>query len=140
MSIKLSGGDDDSGGGVGEINVVPLIDVLFAILTFFVLASIFLTRQQGLPLDLPKATTAESKQMSQQVTLSVNKEGKYFLNKNYVELKDIGAAVKAQLDADPARLVVVAGDKKVEYRYVISLLDELRKVNATKFALATDSE
>lgn len=140
MSIKMSGGDDDSGGGVGEINVVPLIDVLFAILTFFVLASIFLTRQQGLPLDLPKATTAESKQMSQQVTLSVNKEGKYFLNKNYVELKDIGPAVKAQLDADPNRLVVVAGDKKVEYRYVISLLDELRKVNATKFALATDSE
>jgi biopolymer transport protein ExbD len=140
MSIKMSGGDDDSGGGVGEINVVPLIDVLFAILTFFVLASIFLTRQQGLPLDLPKATTAESKQMSQQVTLSVNKDGKYFLNKNFVELKDIGQAVKAQLDADPTRLVVVAGDKKVEYRYVISLLDELRKVNATKFALATDSE
>jgi biopolymer transport protein ExbD len=140
MSIKMSGGDDDSGGGVGEINVVPLIDVLFAILTFFVLASIFLTRQQGLPLDLPKATTAESKQMSQQVTLSVNKDGKYFLNKNFVELKDIGQQVKAQLDADPNRLVVVAGDKKVEYRYVISLLDELRKVNATKFALATDSE
>jgi biopolymer transport protein ExbD len=140
MSIKMSGGDDDSGGGVGEINVVPLIDVLFAILTFFVLASIFLTRQQGLPLDLPKATTAESKQMSQQVTLSVNKDGKYFLNKNFIELKDIGQQVKAQLDADPNRLVVVAGDKKVEYRYVISLLDELRKVNATKFALATDSE
>ena len=76
MSIKLSDSDEDS--IAGEINVVPLIDVLFSILTFFVLASIFLTRQQGLQLDLPKAKAGVTNQFSEQTTVSVTKEGKYF--------------------------------------------------------------
>lgn len=138
MSVKLGGGDDD--GVAGEINVVPLIDVLFAILSFFVLASIFLTRQQGLPLDLPQAKAAESRELSEQVTLSINKEGKYFLNKNSVSLKDIGAEVKRQLDQNDKLLIVVAGDQKVEYRYVVDALDELKQVNANRIAMATDKE
>lgn len=138
MSIKLSGDDDE--GVAGEINVVPLIDVLFSILTFFVLASIFLTRQQGITLNLPKASAGITNQMSQQLTLSVTKEGKYFLNKNLIGLKSVGGAVKEVLDKDPNRLIVIAGDRQVEYRYVVSILDELRQVNATRIAMATDTE
>lgn len=138
MSIKMS--NDDDMGSAGEINVVPLIDVLFSILTFFVLASIFLTRQQGLPLDLPRAANATTSQMSEQVTLSVTKEGKFYLNKQQVALKDLGAAVKGQLDENPNRLIVIAGEKTAQYRYVVDVLDELRQVNATRIAMATDDE
>lgn len=138
MSIKMS--NDDDMGSAGDINVVPLIDVLFSILTFFVLASIFLTRQQGLPLDLPRAANATTSQMSEQVTLSVTKEGKFYLNKQQVALKDLGAAVKGQLDENPNRLIVIAGEKTAQYRYVVDVLDELRQVNATRIAMATDDE
>ena len=137
MSINLS---DDDDGVAGEINVVPLIDVLFSILTFFVLASIFLTRQQGVLLDLPKAASAVTNQMSEQVTLSVTKEGKYFLNKDQIGLQSVGGAVKEVLDKDPNRLIVISGDRQVEYRYIVNVLDELRQVNATRIAMATDTE
>lgn len=45
-----------------QINIVPMIDVIFAILTFFILSSLFLTRLEGIPVNLPKAGTAENKQ------------------------------------------------------------------------------
>ncbi|AGY58947.1 ExbD/TolR family protein [Gloeobacter kilaueensis] len=137
MSVKFSGSEDD-GSVAGEINVVPLIDVLFAILTFFVLASIFLTRQQGLNMPLPKATAAITNQFNEQVTLSVTRDGKFFLNKDPIDKKSIGPAIKAILDKDPNRLVVIAGDKRVHYRFVVDILDELRQVNATRIAMATD--
>ncbi|UFP96392.1 ExbD/TolR family protein [Gloeobacter morelensis] len=139
MTVKLSDSDGDE-GSAGEINMVPLIDVLFSILTFFVLASIFLTRQQGLSLDLPTAKAAKTTQMSEQVTLSVTKEGKFFLNKDPIDLKSIGPAIKAVVDQDPERLIVIAGDKAVRYKYIVSILDELRQVNATRIAMATDTK
>ncbi|BAC89329.1 ExbD/TolR family protein [Gloeobacter violaceus] len=139
MTIKLSDSDGDE-GGAGEINMVPLIDVLFSILTFFVLASIFLTRQQGLSLDLPTAKAAKTTQMSEQVTLSVTKEGKFFLNKESIDLKSIGPAIKAVVERDPDRLIVIAGDKSVRYKHIVNILDELRQVNATRIAMATDTK
>ncbi len=139
MSIKISGDDDDD-GSAGQINVVPLIDVLFSILTFFVLASIFLTRQQGLPLDLPQASPVSTNDLSKQLTLTITKEGKYFLDKDPIALKDVGVAVKRELDANPTSMVVIAGNKFTKYRFVVDILDELRQVNATRIAMATDTE
>ncbi|UFP93446.1 ExbD/TolR family protein [Gloeobacter morelensis] len=140
MTVKLSDSDGDE-GSAGEINVVPLIDVLFSILTFFVLASIFLTTQQGLPLDLPKVAPSDQQQvLSQQLTLTITDKGKYLLDKEPIELAKVGPTVKAELDKDPNRMVVVAGSKEAEYQYVVFVLDELRKVNATRIAMATDTK
>jgi biopolymer transport protein ExbD len=138
MAIKA--GDSGDEGVVGQINVVPLIDVLFSILTFFVLASIFLTKQQGLSLALPKAKASETRQFKDQVTVSVTKDGQYFLNKNPVDVKNIAPEIKDQIEANPDKLVVIAADRQVKYKYVLAVLDELRQVNASKLAMATESE
>lgn len=140
MSVKLSSSDDEAGSS-GEINVVPLIDVLFSILTFFVLASIFLTRQQTLPMDLPKVTDApQQNELSKQYTLVITKSGSYTFDKKPIALKTIGKTVKDVLDSDPNAIVIVAGDKSAEYRFVVDVLDELRQVNATRIAMAADAE
>ncbi|WP_041243805.1 ExbD/TolR family protein [Gloeobacter kilaueensis] len=135
----MGGGEDD--GVAGEINVVPLIDVLFSILTFFVLASIFLTRQHTLPLDLPKVTPGDpQQQLSKQLTLTITDKGKYLLDKTPIELDKIGPTIKAALDSNPNEMVVIAGNKEAEYQYIVFVLDALRKVNATRIAMATDTE
>jgi biopolymer transport protein ExbD len=139
MAIKLSA--DEGGEGVaGEINVVPLIDVLFSILTFFVLASIFLTRQQGLPLDLPRQGDPEDNVISRQVTLVIDKNGKYFLDKKPIALKKIGPVAKAFMDKNPNDILIISGDKDVEYRYVVDVLDELRLAKANRIGMAADTE
>lgn len=54
-----------------QINIVPMIDVIFAILTFFIMASLFLTRSEGLPVNLPQAETAQS-QNQNKITITID--------------------------------------------------------------------
>jgi biopolymer transport protein ExbD len=140
MALKLSA-EDEGAGVVGEINVVPLIDVLFSILTFFVLASIFLTQQKGLPLDLPKAAPpVPNAPPPSQLTLVINKSGKYLLDKKPIELKNIGPTVKAALDANENAILIIAGEKDAQYAAVVDVLDELRQLNISRIGMATDAE
>ena len=59
-----------------EINILPMIDVIFSILAFFIISSLFLTRSPGLPVDLPSAQTAEPKQ-SIQLNITIERDGIY---------------------------------------------------------------
>ena len=77
-----------------QINIVPMIDVIFAILTFFVMSTLFLTRSEGLPVNLPQASTASKPSQPLKVTLTVDKDGKLFLNKQPITLDEFEAGVK----------------------------------------------
>ena len=59
-----------------QINIVPMIDVIFAILTFFIVATLFLNKSEGLPVNLPKASTAKP-QLSTKVTVSIEPKRRY---------------------------------------------------------------
>jgi biopolymer transport protein ExbD len=58
-----------------ELNIVSMIDVIFAILTFFIISSLFLTRSESLPVNLPKAASAELQQRTR-ITVSVENSGR----------------------------------------------------------------
>ncbi len=64
-----------------QINIVPMIDVIFAILTFFIMSTLFLTRQEGLPVNLPKAATSQQSQIPTRITVTVEQSGQISLNK-----------------------------------------------------------
>ena len=75
-----------------EINLLPMIDVIFSILAFFIISSLFLTRSQGLPVDLPSAQTAEPEQ-SVQLNITIEPDGKMFLDRQPIELDKLKAAL-----------------------------------------------
>ena len=77
-----------------ELNIVPMIDVIFAILTFFIISTLFLTRSEGLPVNLPKAATAESQQRAK-VTVTVEEDGQISLNRQAIELEELQDGVRA---------------------------------------------
>ncbi|MGF1542594.1 MAG: ExbD/TolR family protein, partial [Pleurocapsa sp.] len=62
-----------------SINIVPMIDVIFAILVFFIVSSLYLTRSEGLPVNLPRAKTAEVQQ-TKQITVTIDRDGKLSLD------------------------------------------------------------
>ena len=70
-------------------NVVPLLDVLFALLTFFVLSSLFLNRTEGLPVSLPKAQSGTMQKTPARATISVNEKTEVFLNKQKIGIKEV---------------------------------------------------
>ncbi|HEY9670148.1 MAG TPA: biopolymer transporter ExbD [Waterburya sp.] len=119
-----------------QINIVPMIDVIFAILTFFIVASISLTRSEGLSVNLPSASTAKS-QPSTKITVTIQPDGKLALNRKPIKLEALEDSVRSLVEPNSEPLVIVNADKKVEHGQVVEVMDRLRKVKGAKLAIAT---
>src|SRR5579863_8422659 len=73
-----------------KIEVIPMIDTMFFLLVFFMLSSLALTRLNGLPVNLPRASTAP-KQAATDLTVTVDKNQRVYVNKTLVDVADLGA-------------------------------------------------
>ncbi|MGQ9870173.1 ExbD/TolR family protein [Leptodesmis sp.] len=118
-----------------QINIVPMIDVIFAILTFFIMSSLFLTRSTGLPVNLPKATTAQD-QRSSKLTVTVDARGNLRLNQQPIQLNDLQSRVRA-LSGSGSQLVIINADQQVSHGQVVAIMDQLRQIPGVKLAIAT---
>ncbi len=119
-----------------QINIVPMIDVIFAILTFFVMSTLFLTRSEGLPVNLPDASTAE-RQTETQLVVTIDKAGSLSLNREAVELEALVADVQAQVLTGKQPVVVINADAAVTHGKVIAVMDRLRAIKGVRLAIAT---
>lgn len=119
-----------------QINIVPLIDVVFAILTFFVMSTLFLTRSEGLSVNLPNAASAQS-QKPAQVTVTINPEGKLAFNREPIQLDALESEVRKQIKPDADLLVVLNADKAVNHGLVVEVMDRVRRIKGAKLAIAT---
>jgi biopolymer transport protein ExbD len=119
-----------------QINIVPMIDVIFAILTFFIMSTLFLTRSEGLPVDLPQANTAEAQQ-SNQLVVTIDKSGALALNRQPIQLEALAAAVQAQVVTGQQPVVVINADEAVTHGQVIGVMDRLRTIPGVRMAIAT---
>ncbi len=126
----------DEPEGSPQINIVPMIDVIFAILAFFIMSTLFLTRQEGLLVNLPTAQTA-TPQKSSRATLTIDRQGQLFLNREAIALKQLERALKKQLTPGQDLTVVLNADGAVTHDRVIAVMDELRKIPRTRVAMAT---
>ncbi|MBF2014182.1 MAG: biopolymer transporter ExbD [Rivularia sp. T60_A2020_040] len=120
-----------------QINIVPMIDVIFAILTFFVMSTLFLTRQEGLPVNLPQASTAKQAAEPARVTLTVDKTGNLFLNKQPITLEGLEAGVKEQVKPEQPLMVVLNADEGVNHGKIVEVMDKVRRVKGASLAIAT---
>jgi len=118
-----------------QINIVPMIDVIFAILTFFIISTLFLTRSEGLSVNLPSATTAKS-QPSTKITVSIKPDGEIALNRKPIRLEALQEAVRSLVVPNSESLVIINADEKVDHGQVVSVMDRLRQVKGAKLAIA----
>jgi biopolymer transport protein ExbD len=125
----------DDSDDLPYINIVPMIDVVFAILTFFIMSSLFLSRSEGLPVNLPQAQTAQLQQQTK-ITVTVDEQGNVFLDRQPIQVEDLAEQIKT-LIGNQERLVVINADEKVEYREVIAVMDQLRTVEGVKLGMST---
>lgn len=119
-----------------QINIVPMIDVIFAILTFFIMSTLFLTRSEGLPVNLPQANTSEA-QASDQLVVTIDKSGKLSLNRQPVQIDGLAAEVQARALTGQQPVVVINADEAVKHGQVIAVMDRLRSIKGVHLAIAT---
>lgn len=118
-----------------QVNIIPLIDVVFAILTFFIVSTLFLTRSEGLSVNLPSASTAKS-QPSTKITVSIKPDGEIALNRKPIQLEALQEAVRSLVEPNSESLVIINADEKVDHGQVVSVMDRLRQVKGAKLAIA----
>ncbi|HZO86785.1 MAG TPA: biopolymer transporter ExbD [Chthonomonadaceae bacterium] len=119
-----------------EIIVIPMIDVMMFLLFFFMVASLAMVVQSGLPVNLPKASTA-NEHSSQNVTITIMADNRIFLNTKPTTLENIKTGLEA-LKVGANNLVIINADKRVLHGLVVGAMDEARKAGVTRFAIATD--
>ena len=119
-----------------QINIVPLMDVILALLTFFIMSTLFLTRSEGLPVDLPRAKSAVSQQPTK-ITVTLNPKGQLFLNRQPVQLEALEAQVQNLVEQKQQVLVVVNAHEQVTHGQVITVMDRVRQIPGAKLAIAT---
>ncbi|WP_071189207.1 biopolymer transporter ExbD [Trichormus sp. NMC-1] len=119
-----------------QINIVPMIDVIFAILTFFIMSTLYLTRSEGLPVNLPQAATGKTDRPAQ-VTLTINNTGQIFLNKEAVSLEQLAAQVREKVEPEKPLMVILNADEAVNHGQVVAVMDKVRQVEGVKLGIAT---
>jgi biopolymer transport protein ExbD len=123
-----------------QINIVPMIDVIFAILTFFIMSTLFLTRQEGLPVNLPRASTSQQSQVPTRITITVDSQAQVSLNKKPTTIDALTEQVRGLVGANPEAVVVINADKGVEHGQVVAVMDKVRQVKGARLAIATQKE
>ena len=118
-----------------RINILPMIDVIFAILVFFIVSSLYLTRSEGLPVNLPRATTAEV-QKTKQITVSLDEQGKLTIDSKPAQINQLKAEIEKLIETDSNNTVIVNADKSVEHGQVVDIIDQLRQIPDVQLAIA----
>lgn len=121
-----------------QINIVPMIDVIFSILAFFIISSMFLSKSEGLPVNLPQASTAAVQTETVKLTISIDAEGVLMLDEQAVTLADLEQAVRDRMKAEPVSVVVLKADKTVEHGQVVEVMDRVRRIEGAKLAIAAE--
>jgi biopolymer transport protein ExbD len=122
-----------------QINLVPMIDVIFSILAFFIVSTLYLTRSEGLPVNLPTASTAQTLRTAQiNVTISANSA--IALNRQPIALEELEEAVGSIVEQNPGSLVVIYADARVAHGRVVSVMDRLNQIKGVKLAIAAERQ
>ena len=120
-----------------RIEIIPLIDVVFFLLATFVMVSLSMVKNLGIPVNLPSVSTAATMDRKDQATITINGRGEIFLNREGVSLEQMKSRLSIWKKENPEMKVFINGDEKAFFGTAISVLDEVRKLGITKIAVQT---
>jgi len=122
-----------------RVEMVPLIDMFFLLLVFFIFGVFSMTMQQGLAVELPSAATgAPVKEQGPTVTLTA--EGSLFLNQDPVTLEALAAALREEAQQPSTQVVVINADRQVAHGRVMAVLDAVRQAGLQRVSFHISPE
>ena len=119
------------------INIVPMIDVIFAILTFFIISSLDLIRLDNIPVNLPKATTSNLVK-DKPIVLTIDRENNIFLENKPIDSKILVDQIKNIISDYSTDILVISADKEVAYGKVVEIIDQVRSIDDLRIGMSTD--
>ncbi len=120
-----------------RIEMLPLIDIVFLLLVFFIYAMLSMAVHRGLPVVLPKSTTA---QVDKKLVLSVTvkADSTIFVDKEQVHLKDLAQFLRSKAKGQKETGVLLFGDRSLSYQKLFQVLDQIRIAGLQRISLQSE--
>jgi biopolymer transport protein ExbD len=122
-----------------RIEILPLIDIVFLLLVFFIYAMLSMAVHRGVPVNLPTSSSAE---IDREVTLaiSIKGSGDIMLERERVALQDLARLLGAKAGISEGLGVLLFADKEVSCQLLVEVLDQIRVAGVTRVSLQTAKE
>ena len=120
-----------------RIEIIPLIDIMFFLLATFVMVSLSMVKNRGIPVILPAASTGAPQEHKDHVTVSIAETGQLYLDKRELTQEQLTAELRALHQGNEELRVFIQGDENARLGLAITLLDETRKLGISKVAFET---
>ena len=120
----------------GEINITPMLDIVFIMLIFFIVTTSFV-KEPGINPTRPFAQTAATKERGN-IMIAVSDSDQIWMNKKRVELQSIRQLVEAARAENPESSVIIVADQAASTGMVIDLMDNVQAAGVTSIALAAE--
>ncbi len=123
--------------GQPQLMIVPMIDIIFFLLVFFMMNTLYMVAQHTIPVNLPQAATARQDK-PHNTSITVREDGSVMFEEELVPLALLAKRVGVALAEEPENVFVLRADKTTDYEKVVTVLDELKMAGAHRIAIATE--
>jgi len=121
---------------MSDINVTPLVDVMLVLLVIFMVTAPLMT--VGIPVDLPKTKAPAINENTEPLTISVDKDGKVYVQETEVPMETLIPKVQAIMSAKPETRIFVRGDQTISFGRIMEVMGNLHSAGFTKVALLAE--
>ena len=122
-----------------RIEIIPMIDIIFFLLVFFMVSTLSMTINRGFPVNLPKAASSQQ-DLRDSFNVTIMQDGTLFLNKEPPPLEQLGQRVRTTVDTAPELVVIINADDQALHGAIVSVMDEVRLAGVSRLAIAVRPE
>ena len=123
-----------------RIEIIPLIDIMFFLLASFMMVSLSQVSMKGWKVTLPEGSSGEVQNKKDYISLSVDKDGTYYFDKQIIKLEDILPRLQAIYKTNPEAKIFIRGDVESVHGNVTRMLDQIRSSGFTKLSFEIKSK
>ncbi len=122
------------------IDIIPLIDVIFLLLCFFIFLSLAMVVQEGMDVSLAQAQSGESVQDREPLVISINDQGELFLRENSVNDDELLAKLESVANQNADRPVFINADQEARHKRVMLALDSVRQAGLSNVTFTVEPQ
>ena len=119
------------------IMIIPMIDIVFFLLVFFMMSTLYMNTEEQIPLNSPKASSSSAKTI-EPITISLTATHKMYLNEREIVPDQLGNEIQGIVAKEPQQAFIVRASEDIAYKDVINILDNLKISGARFVSVATE--
>jgi biopolymer transport protein ExbD len=134
MAVKI-----EKGEALGNLSLTPLIDIVFLLLIFFLVATKFAEEERELDLMLPDASEAKPLTSEpREMFINIDAEGRYFVTGKILDVEQLAQVLRTAWVNNPGRqAVIIRADKRCQWEYIVAAMNACRRANIRDYRVTT---